>query len=241
MNILIIAEAELIIKDDATAQLRISAVLLRKAGRLDVPYTLKLRREKILMIESILETIFLCIIIISLALSFIQYIGIKVDTKTYEPEITYIGDYVQSVIIFLAISSLGLLIYVYIYFNNMKSLAWYDSGLLFIVYSAVTGFIINIIYSVIMNIIKFFDKTKSTYFLKDYEKNWTWILVMLAYQIYYLCNQLYTYGFAYLALILSYFFWMNPTKLAFEEKISEFKSLTRSYWCSFLPTTQMRL
>ena len=45
------------------------------------------------MIESILGTIFLCIIIISLALSFIQYIGIKVDTKTYEPEITYIGDY----------------------------------------------------------------------------------------------------------------------------------------------------
>ena len=57
---------------------------------------------------------------------------------------------------------------------------------------------------------------------------------MLAYQIYYLCNQLYTYGFAYLALILSYFFWMNPTKLAFAEKISEFKSLTRSYWCCFV-------
>ena len=143
------------------------------------------------MIESFLGTMFLCIIII--ALSFIQYIGIKVNTKTYEPEITYIGDYVQSIIIFLAISSLGLLIYVYIYFNNMRSSAWYDSGLLFIVYSAVTGFIINIIYCVIMNIIKFFDKTKSTYFLKDYEKNWTWILVMLAYQIYYL----YTYTCAH--------------------------------------------
>ena len=38
MNTLIIAEAELIIKDDATVQLRISAVLLRKAGRWDVPY-----------------------------------------------------------------------------------------------------------------------------------------------------------------------------------------------------------
>ena len=71
------------------------------------------------MIESILGTIFLCIIIISLALSFIQYIGIKVDTKTYEPEITYIGDYVQSVIIFLAISSLGLLIYIHILINLM--------------------------------------------------------------------------------------------------------------------------
>lgn len=119
------------------------------------------------MIESFLGTMFLCIIIISLALSFIQYIGIKVNIKTYEPEIIYIGDYVQSIIIFLAISSLGLLIYVYIYFNNMKSSAWYDSGILFIVYSAITGFIINIVYSVIMNIIKIFDKTKSTYFLKD--------------------------------------------------------------------------
>lgn len=41
MNTLIIAEAELIIKDDATVQLRISAVLLRKAGRWDVPYAQK--------------------------------------------------------------------------------------------------------------------------------------------------------------------------------------------------------
>ena len=55
------------------------------------------------MIESFLGTMFLCIIIISLALSFIQYIGIKVNIKTYEPEIIYIGDYVQSIIIFLAI------------------------------------------------------------------------------------------------------------------------------------------
>ena len=51
------------------------------------------------MIESFLGTMFLCIIIISLALSFIQYIGIKVNIKTYEPEIIYIGDYVQSIII----------------------------------------------------------------------------------------------------------------------------------------------
>ena len=41
MNTLIIAETVLIIKDDATVQLRISAVLLRKLGRLDVPYAVK--------------------------------------------------------------------------------------------------------------------------------------------------------------------------------------------------------
>ena len=38
MNTLIITEAVLIIKGEATVQLRISAVLLRKAGRWDVPY-----------------------------------------------------------------------------------------------------------------------------------------------------------------------------------------------------------
>ena len=42
MNTLIITEAMLIIKGEATVQLRISAVLLRKAGRWDVPYALDL-------------------------------------------------------------------------------------------------------------------------------------------------------------------------------------------------------
>ena len=38
MNTLIITEAVLIIKGEVTVQLCISAVLLRKAGRWDVPY-----------------------------------------------------------------------------------------------------------------------------------------------------------------------------------------------------------
>ena len=38
MNTLIITEAMLIIKGETTVQLRISAVLLRKAGRWNVPY-----------------------------------------------------------------------------------------------------------------------------------------------------------------------------------------------------------
>ena len=41
MNTLIITEAVLIIKVDATVQLRISAVLLRKAGRWDAPYAIQ--------------------------------------------------------------------------------------------------------------------------------------------------------------------------------------------------------
>ena len=112
-----------------------------------------------LMIESFLGTIVLCVILIASALSLIQYIGIKAKTKTIEPEITYIGDYVQSIVIYLVISSLGLLIYIYIYFKNTENTALYNSGLLFILYSAISGLLINFIYYIIMKFIMFFDKT----------------------------------------------------------------------------------
>ena len=49
MNTLIITEAELIIKGDATVQLRISAVLLRKPGRWDAPYACGKVQKKLLM------------------------------------------------------------------------------------------------------------------------------------------------------------------------------------------------
>lgn len=47
MNTLIITEAELIIKGDATVQLRISAVLLRKPGRWDATYAAMAHIQKI--------------------------------------------------------------------------------------------------------------------------------------------------------------------------------------------------
>ena len=46
MNTLIITEAMLIIKGETTVQLRISAVLLRKAGRWDVPYAIERKLNK---------------------------------------------------------------------------------------------------------------------------------------------------------------------------------------------------
>lgn len=141
------------------------------------------------MIESFIGTIFTCIILVSLLLSVIQYIGIKADTKAYEPEVSYIGDYVQSIIIFLAISSLSLLFYVHIYFSKSNDSALYSSGLLFIIGGAICGLVINIIYMFIMKIISYFDKTNSTYSLKGYEKNWTWIFLMIAYAIYFLINK----------------------------------------------------
>lgn len=186
------------------------------------------------MLESFIGTIFTCVIIVSLLLSVIQYIGIKADTKTYEPEVSYIGDYVQSIIIFLAISSLSLLLYVHIYFTKSNDSALYSSGLLFIILGALCGLFINFIYMFIMKIMSYFDKTNSTYFLKGYEKNWTWIFLMIAYSIYFLINKIGNYGFAYIALILSFLFWMNPTIESIKSKLTQLKSLSRSYWCCFV-------
>ena len=53
MNTLIIIEAVLIIKGETTVQLRISAVLLRKAGRWDVPYAPI--EQKLMLTDDILQ------------------------------------------------------------------------------------------------------------------------------------------------------------------------------------------
>lgn len=186
------------------------------------------------MIETFLGTLFLCVIIITILLAFIQYIGIKIGSKTYEDEVTYIGDYVQSIIIFLAISSFVLLFYVHLYYAKSIESDLYNSGLLFLVYGVFSGIIIQAVYYITMHIIQFFNKNKSTYFLKAYEKNWTWIFILITYAIYFISQHLYSYGFSYIALVLSYFFWMMPTKSTFKDKLKELKTLSISYWCCFV-------
>ena len=143
------------------------------------------------MIETFLGTLFLCVIIITILLAFIQYIGIKIGSKTYEDEVTYIGDYVQSIIIFLAISSFVLLFYVHLYYAKSIESDLYNSGLLFLVYGVFSGIIIQAVYYITMHIIQFFNKNKSTYFLKAYEKNWTWIFILITYAIYFISQHLY--------------------------------------------------
>lgn len=186
------------------------------------------------MIETFLGTMFLCIIIITALLSFIQVVSMKIGSKTYEDEVTYIGDYVQSIIIFLVISSLVLLYYVHIYFTTSKDSDLYNSGLLFLALGILLGFFIRVLYSIIMNFILYFDKAKSTYFLKDYEKNWTWIFILISYAIYFVIQHLYLYSFSYITLVLSYFFWMIPTKSSLIDKFKELTNLSVSYWCCFV-------
>ena len=57
MNTLIIIEAVLIIKGETTVQLRISAVLLRKAGRWDVPYAVPYKHYNEETISGVLDDI----------------------------------------------------------------------------------------------------------------------------------------------------------------------------------------
>ena len=59
MNTLIITEAVLIIKGETTVQLRISAVLLRKAGRWDVPYAILMKEGENVFSGSICRLLFI--------------------------------------------------------------------------------------------------------------------------------------------------------------------------------------
>lgn len=146
----------------------------------------------------------------------------------------YIDGYVSSFIIFLAISSLALLFYVDIYFSNVKNSPMYNSGLLFIIYGAVTSVIINVIYMIIMKIISFCDKTNSTYVLNTNERNWIWVFLMLAYGVTFCILREYTYGCAYFALILGFFFWMFPDLQSLISKCKSLKLLRPLYWTCIL-------
>ena len=67
------------------------------------------------MIEQLLGTTLLCCIITALFYVTFYKIACKFNINDFEYDTPYIGDYASSIIIFLAISSLTLLIVVYFY------------------------------------------------------------------------------------------------------------------------------
>ena len=183
------------------------------------------------MIELYLGAFFLCALIVTLSLCVIQIISIKIGNKTYEDEVIYIGDYVQSIIIFLAISAFLLLLYVHYYFIYVSENALYNSGLLFLLLSCATGFTSKLIYKVVLKAINWFSKTNSVYYLKGHEINWLWIFILGFYCIAFLYFKAYSYSFSYLTLILSYFFWLDSN---IKERLKELTSLSVSYWCCLI-------
>ena len=183
------------------------------------------------MLELYLGAFFLCALIVTLSLCAIQIISIKIGNKTYEDEIIYIGDYIQSIIIFLVISAFLLLLYVHYYFIYASENALYNSGLLFLLLSCATGFISKLIYKFVLKAINWLSKANSTYYLKNHEINWLWIFILSSYCIAFLCFKSYSYSFSYLTLILSYFFWLDSNIKA---RLKELTSLSVAYWCCLI-------
>lgn len=183
------------------------------------------------MIESFLGTITLCILLICVSLSLIQLFSMRIGLKQYEDDVHYIGDYALSLIIFLVISTFALIFYIYLYFSLVVDSPGFNSGIFFLIFGLISGSLIKILYKVIMNIILFFDKSKTTYFLKNHEMNWTILFICLVFFFYFIFTNYLTFALSYLSIILSYFFWIDFSKENLLKKLQEIKSLSVFYWC----------
>ena len=94
------------------------------------------------MIEQLLGTALLCCIITAFFYCLFYKIACKSNINDFEADSPYIGDYASSIIVFLAISSLTLLIVVYFYITISPKLPKFlnDSGFTFAFLQLGSGF-----------------------------------------------------------------------------------------------------
>ena len=182
------------------------------------------------MIKNYLVPIALCIILICGLLSLVQLISTKIGIKSFEDEVTYVGDYVLSIIIFTALSTIVLAYFVHYYITNTNNSSLYNSGLLFLGLEALSGLFIRLIYFIIMKALNCFGKGRNIYMIKPHEISWTWIIISLALMLCFFILQEKTYAFSYLAIVLSYFIWIDFSCHSLRKKLIEIKSLTSAYW-----------
>lgn len=182
------------------------------------------------VIEKFLGTIVLCIILICGSLSLVQLLSSKIGIKSFEDEVTYVGDYVLSIIIFTALSTIVLLYFVHYYITNTNNSSLYSSGLLFLGLEALSGLLIRLIYFIIMKVLNCFGKGRNIYMIKPHEISWTWIIISLALMLCFFIFQEKTYAFSYLAIALSYLIWIDFSCHSLRNKLIEIKSLTSAYW-----------
>ncbi|MCI1930420.1 MAG: hypothetical protein LKJ13_01845 [Clostridia bacterium] len=183
-----------------------------------------------IMIENFLGTIVICAFLICVSVSLIYYLSIRFGIKSHEDDAIDFMDYAISMIIFVFLSAIVLLNFVYFYIVNIKDSALYNSGLLFIFLEVASGLIIKWLYLVITKVFCVFFKNTSIYKLKKYEITWTWIFISLGLMVFYLIEHGIVYAFSYLAIILSYFIWIELSISSLKGKLKELKSLTISYW-----------
>ena len=91
----------------------------------------RMRKEDISMIEQLLGTSFFCALITFFSYILFYKLACKVKINSIESDVQYIGDYAGSIIVFMAISSLTLLLIVAIYLSWDLPSFLSDSGIIF--------------------------------------------------------------------------------------------------------------
>lgn len=184
------------------------------------------------MLEQLLGTTFLCAIITAISYIVFYKVACKTNINDFEDDSPYIGDYASSIIVFLAISSLTLLIVVYFYICTSSKLPSFltESGFIFALLQLLSGIFIRLLHKFFFYVINKIAKANSYHKLTSSEISWTWLILCFIYGIVFLINKEYTIAFTYFVIDLSYFFWLDSSSSSITEKLSSIKKLSKSYW-----------
>ena len=184
------------------------------------------------MIKQLLGTALLCCIITAFFYCLFYKIACKSNINDFEADSPYIGDYASSIIVFLAISSLTLLIVVYFYITISPKLPKFlnDSGFTFAFLQLGAGFFIRLLHKIFFFTIVKITKSTSYHKLTSSEISWTWLILCFIYGIVFLINKECTIAFTYFVIDISYFFWLDSSCSSIIEKYVHLQKLSKSYW-----------
>ena len=184
------------------------------------------------MIEQLLGTALLSCIITTFFYCLFYKIACRFNINDSEADCPYIGDYASSIIIFLAISSLTLLIVVCYYITISSKLPKFlnESGFAFAFLQLLAGLFIRLLHKLFFFTISKITKITSYHKLTSSEISWTWLILCFIYGIVFLINKEYTIAFTYFVIDISYFFWLDSSCSSIIEKLASIKKLSKSYW-----------
>lgn len=182
------------------------------------------------MIEQLLGTSFFCALITFFSYILFYKLACKVKINSIESDVQYIGDYAGSIIVFMAISSLTLLLIVAIYLSWDLPSFLSDSGIIFAFIQFAAGLFIRFLYWLFFSSINKLTKSKTYHKLTPTEISWTWLMICTVYGIVFLIQHEYTIGLTYFVIVISYFFWLDSSTHSIKEKLMSIKELSSSYW-----------
>lgn len=182
------------------------------------------------MLEQLLGTTLLCTIITFSSYMLFYKLACKVNLRSTEFDVQYIGDYAASIIVFMAISSITLLVVVSVYLSLNLPSYLADSGIIFTIMQFISGLLIRFLYWLFFSTINKLTKSNTYHKLTPTEISWTWLMICTIYGVVFLINHEYTIGFTYLVIVISYFFWLDSSTSSIHEKLMSIKELSLSYW-----------